>query len=645
MKYPYMMVADFDSLCDLRSSAPQIFHRLEIEAQREIEVGVYTEHPKMSITFMGLYIINQALMYRVTGERKYLDCAVAWMDAVSAYPHWGNDKKYDVDLSASWVLWGLSVGYDWLSGDLGQDKRNLYLLTIERHLDIFLAYVSKTTGKGWATEYWQNHNWINMSGIASAGYVLKRHGIDDRGAIALTESNFAKVYAAMAEDGSNYEGCSYWRYGGSWLFFAAYLIRGEGGPDYLGSCSYLKNTFYYRLYQSNSDLSKQLNFGDTHDLYSSHCAAVYYLVAHEYQNGYAQKLGNLVLGPFFKDEVEQSKVHPGLLPEAGLEYLFYDPSVEEEEFDALSLYREFPDLGLVSIRSSWDKDAVVFSAKCGYPGGKKQWTQGWPIDYAHPGWQVMSLSHHHPDNLSYQLVIKNRYFIADDGYDRDIMPYNHSVPLVDGFYTDAEGVSDVYRTSAELRIQADPLYRPDKEYYGTLSPLHVQDGCYSVEGNSERTYPLSLRVRKAKRVFFTDCRHFLFILTQMDSLDEHTYTMVMNTFEKPVRLNNDKYVYEKSHVFYQAASDYAFLSHVESFVTESIMTPQEPDKKCHVEQMGLMVESAEKQKGQIFGELLSFDGTCCNLTYGKDGFAFSVHGHAYCFTIDPKNGKVQGGRE
>ena len=74
---------------------------------------------------------------------------------------------------------------------------------------------------------------------------------------------------------------------------------------------------------------------------------------------------------FLAQEAANSKVKPGILPEAIFEFLWYDPSVEEREFDDLPLARYFEDLGLLALRSSWQRDARVFSIKCGAPGGAK----------------------------------------------------------------------------------------------------------------------------------------------------------------------------------------------------------------------------------------------------------------------------------
>lgn len=160
-----------------------------------------------------------------------------------------------------------------------------------------------------------------------------------------------------------------------WLFVYAHLLKVQEGIDYFKMSGYLKNTFYYRLYQACGDLRQQMNFGDCHDRHSGHTACVYYKCASEYGNGYAQKLGNLVVDQFLEEEASQSKVKPGILPEAVFEFLWYNPRIEEKDFSNLPLVKYFEDLGLLTVRNSWNLDSKVLTIKCGYPGGKNNGLQ------------------------------------------------------------------------------------------------------------------------------------------------------------------------------------------------------------------------------------------------------------------------------
>ena len=151
---------------------------------------------------------------------------------------------------------------------------------------------------------------------------------------------------------------------------------------------------------------------------------------------------------------------PGILPEAVFEFLWYAPDVPEKELSDLPLVRYFDDLGLLTVRSSWEWDAKVLTIKCSPPGGIKQWREGWKIRNEE-GIELFSLSHHHPDNLSYIFTRGSDYFTCEDGYNRNLMPDNHNVLLVDGLYTDAVDVNDAYMSSVRQRLVAGEPSAPN----------------------------------------------------------------------------------------------------------------------------------------------------------------------------------------
>lgn len=585
--------------------------RLQEECERYFTMELPEAHPKKSTTYMGIAMVNLSLLYLLSRDRRYLAEAVRWMDAVCGYPQWGNAHMVNLDLSASWILFGLSLSMSWLEDALSEEQNALYRDTVREHADIILEYAQTHMDKGWATEYWQNHNWINMTGLAAAGYALS----EDRFTAAARE-NFARVFSGLAEDGSNYEGTVYWRYGGMWLFVYAWLLRQQEGLDYFENTPYLENTFWYRLYQSAPDLKRHVGFGDCHDRYSSHTACVYYLVARQYGNGYAQTLGDMVTEEFLQEEAARSKVKPGILPEACFELLWYDPAVEKQPLDALPRSRVFPDLGLVCLRSGWDDQATVLSFKCGYPGGARQWTQGWALT-RETGAQCLSLSHHHPDNLAYVLIKGDDYFTCEDGYNRDILPSHHSVPVIDGRQCDAQGVNDVYMQSIRLRLRDDPAAYAD--YDGTMDCLLAQDGLLVFSAESKGTYSRALAMQSVRRTYVTDdALSFVLLIDSLVSETPHTYQMVCNTDRQLEVYGDSRNVDARTGISYTVLSDLPiqrrrFLQHV-----ESVMTTQEPDNKCTVTMHTTAYESVSPQTAQVFAELFAFAGAPCEAAVSGD---------------------------
>ena len=90
------------------------YQRLLEQADRYKTMVLPEEHPKESTTYMGIAIPNLALAYCLSRDEEYLHQAKRFIRTVLSYEKWGNAHLVNVDLSASWILFGLSLGYDWL---------------------------------------------------------------------------------------------------------------------------------------------------------------------------------------------------------------------------------------------------------------------------------------------------------------------------------------------------------------------------------------------------------------------------------------------------------------------------------------------------------------------------------------------------
>lgn len=605
------------------------YQRLLEQADRYDSIELPDQHPPTSTTYMGIAIVNLALAYRLSGQEKYLLNAKRVMSTVISYEKWGNAHLVNVDLSASWILFGLSLGYDWLKEFLTESERAQISRKIQHHAKIIFDYRRETYGKGWSTNFFQNHNWINMNGLATAGYVLAKEDVNATAYIQEAKDDFRRVFTLMADDGSNYEGVVYWRYGGMWLFVYAHLLKVQEGIDYFHTSKYLKNTFYYRLYQSAGDFRQQMNYGDCHDRYSGHTACVYYKTAAEYGDGYAQALGNLVVDKFLQGEHENSKVKPGIFPEAAFEFLWYDPSVAEKSLSDLPLTRYFDDIGLLAMRSSWMEDAKVLTIKCSPPGGKKQWEEGWKI-YENEQIDLFSLSHHHPDNLSYILNQGSQFFTCEDGYNRNIMADNHNVLLVDGVYTDAQDVNDVYMSSVKLRkAQSGGSFIP-ADYQGFVRNVIEEDGLVLYRAETAGVYPKNQKMREVSRTLITDGMKFLVFADVFYSDEAHIYSTICNTDQRATESGgNFRYCLGNQPLIYQIFSDQTVAYQQYNQHVTSVMTTQEPDKKCEVNIQTLAAASEEKQYSQVFFEYFTFADHPCEIQMQDRSLCLYCDGKTY----------------
>lgn len=612
------------------------YERLLAQADRYQAVELPAVHPKESTTYMGIAIVNLALAYRLSGKEQYLQDAKRFMNAVLSYEKWGNAHLVNVDLSASWILFGLSLGYDWLKPCLSEEEKKRVSQKIIHHAGIIYEYKKDTYGQGWSTNFYQNHNWINMTGLAAAGYALEG---EYEGASVYTEEakkNFARVFSYLAEDGSNYEGVPYWRYGGMWLFVYAHLLKIQEGTDYFKSSSYLKNTFYYRLYQSCGDLKQQLNFGDSHDRYSGHAACVYYKTAAEYGDGFAQTFGNLVTDEFLMEEAANSKIKPGILPEAAFEFLWYDPEVQEKELSLLPKVRYFEDLGLLSIRENWNRDSRVFTMKCGYPGGKKQWMTGFKL-LREEGLNCLSLSHHHPDNLSYIFASGSEYLTCEDGYNRNIMPDNHNVILADGMFTDVSDVNDVYVKSLKMRMEQEGEAFNEMEYGGTVTHMEEDGSVVIYRGETAGIYPKALEMKEVSRLLFTDGLSFWIFADVCRSEKPHRYQLISNTDRKAEEVGKNRFRYpmDTGDIYYRVFSDKEIEAKQYGQEVVSVMTTQEPDKVCKTSIETLALESASMEKEQIFFECFTFEEEGAEVLWADGTLTVKRGDKEYSFSCGP----------
>ncbi|WP_058485794.1 DUF4962 domain-containing protein [Defluviitalea phaphyphila] len=582
---------DIDKLRqDIKKEKAFLFKRLYRQCREYKKEQLPDEHPKASTTYMGIASANLSLAYLLTKQKHYLDEAKRWIFTCVKYPHWGNAHLVDVDLSAAWILFGLGLSYDWLKEDLTETEKEKLKAKIILQAERMYDFKIKTEGEGWSTNFWQNHNWINMTGLAAAGYAIVDEYPEAKKWIECAKENFDYVYSVLPKDGSDYEGVVYWRYGAMWLFIYAHLLKEREGIDYFKKCDFLKNTFYYRLYQSAPNLEEQINFGDCHDRISGHSTAIYYKVAAEYKNGHAQKLANLVSKKFLYKEA-MSKVKPGILPECLFELLFYDPSVEEEEFDNLDLVKYFEDLGLVVIRSSWDKNATHFSFKTSYPGGKTQWENLWKLK-KEKNINAFGLSHQHPDNNSFIICSNDTYLAIDEGYNRTVKASDHNVVIVDGKGYVDEGQNNIWKNYTEDMVAEIEVFKNEPSYT-------------YVVGETAKMYQKDLKLKRfARHVLHTKKSHFI-ILDELESEKEHTYTWVMNADVYPI-VKDNKFIYEDGPaqmVLYNLSpieTEYDLSENV----VRAIMTTQEPDKFTETRMKTLHISNKNKAKKMYFLNVL-----------------------------------------
>ena len=568
------------------------------------------EHPPTSITYMGMAAANLSLAYLLTEQEHYLIEAKRWIFTAVDYEVWGYGFLVDVDLSASWLLFGLGLSYDWLKDHLTLDERTKFLnkLILQGH-KIF-DYGETNKGNCWSTDYWQNHNWINYNGLLTTAYAIRGEYQGAEKWIAVIKDNFEKVFNYLPEDGSNYEGTVYWRYAMNSFLTAADLIRKDDGPNYFNT-DFLKNTFSFRLYQSAPNWEENINFGDTHDRRSSHSICAYYKFASEHNNGYAQWLGELVRTKFLFREAYQSKVFPGILPEAFLELLWYNPTIVPQSPENLPLTKYFPDLGLVVMRSSWETDATHLSFKASPPGGHKQWKLSWKLDKKN-GWRTRSLTHYHVDFNHFILLHKGATLVIDEGYNRTSKAEIHNLITVDGTGCVGEKIWDEGDLSDPVRfdLNCKGIYNvwrdvPETAIAKIEAFSETADYIYAIGETSRMYYPEMELTRNARHIINSKNGYFI-LLDELESNLAHTYTW---------RIHSEKFASQKNDHHFKILNGAGGLNifamypeapktSVDETLIEEMMTPQRPKDLRQIRLKTLKIENSIKSKNTYFLNVL-----------------------------------------
>jgi len=510
-----LLIGDDDDLARLRSELTTVrahqWRRLYEQCLWYREQVPPAEHPTASITYFGPAAANLALAYRLTGQQHYLDEAWRWISTCLGYPHWGKAKLPDHDLDAGWLLHGLSLAYDWLGDDLGPEQRqqlhDKLLLQGQRMHD----FAVETEGSWWSSSFWQNHNWICYAGLATAGHALGR---DDWTARA--RENFDHVLPLLAEDGSDCEGVVYWRYGVPWLAIYLDLVERTTGESLWDSCPFLANTTTWRLHQSLPGFEEHLGLGDCHDRRSGHSVALYHRLAAAYGDGHAAWLADLVASQHFWREAYASGVKPGVMPEAFLELLWYDPSIAPVPPDDLPAAAWFPDLGQVVARTSWtDPDATVVTFTSAPGGGNGAWDRAERFR-REQGWDTLNAGHHHPDAGAFLLAGHGASLVVDDGYANRKRAAHHNLVLVDGQgWTD----EDRYHVWKERPF----AQRPE------LTDVVVDNGFVCATSRTGMMFDPALGVRTLDRTVVVTPRGRLLVLDRCEASEPRRWSFLLHT--------------------------------------------------------------------------------------------------------------------
>jgi hypothetical protein len=257
---------------------------------------------------------------------------------------------------------------------------------------------------------------------------------------------------------------------------------------------------------------------------------VLYRLASLYRIGEAQWLANhFEATGEWEREGREGLVKPGLLPEAWLDFVWFDPTVEPKPVPEMAETAVFPDMGLVTTRSSWQEDATYLAFKCGTPNGARGWHVGQAIDRQN-GWKTITASHEHPDENSFILMRGGDYLSVDPGYSKDKLTRNHSTILVDGQGQYNEGG---YNSFAGL----------DQAWGGRLEDWFNANGLTYACGEAAGAYQPDLQLSQFKRQIVLADADLVLICDDLQSAVAHNYEWQLQSDVAAKQMGTNQFIY------------------------------------------------------------------------------------------------------
>lgn len=361
--------ADFERIKELISNdslAAQWYAGLRLSADR-----ILRESPSSYVLPDGKRLLatsrtvldrveTLALMYRLGGDRRYLERVWKELEAAAAFPDW-NPSHF---LDTAEMTRAFAIAYDWLYDSWTEDERRfLRAAILEKGLRPALLYYrgQKPPDWQWSPTWTQNWNFVVNGGITIGALAIA----DEAPHIAeeILREGFKSVQLAIGRfgpDGAWDEGVSYWHY--SIRYLIAYIISLETalGTDFgLAQTPGIGEAGFFPIYLTGPN-HEVFNFGDA-GTGVPRAPEMFWLAQKFNQPVFAQwhrRTGRL-LGSW------GSLTNNLLWYAAGLGD---DASLAE-----LPLDKYFRGVEVVSLRSSWEDPEAVFVA---FKGGEANVNHG-----------------------------------------------------------------------------------------------------------------------------------------------------------------------------------------------------------------------------------------------------------------------------
>ena len=439
---------------------------------------------------VGISIAEVAFVYKVEGDKKYLDAAKKYMDAAVSYETWGYaNNKPNVDLAAGHLLYGLGWGYDLLYHDLSEQERARYRDKLIMQARLLADYYKPKRGRSFA--YSQNHVFIPIAGLGVAAYALYGETPEAADWAKLARAIYDRVLATYSQDGYYYEGFEYWIFSTPWLVHYLDAQAHAAGEDLYDRPGF-RQMHKYVAHSMLPGGQYVFDFGDIfegpltragkgEDYKRTHPGGRFhtnynllYRLAGRFQSGEVQGVADWLKG-FRQVNAEDF-----------WSLVWYDPNLKPAPTEQQETWHYFPDHEVFYWRSDWTRGATAFAFKSGPPEGHHTA----PLLREFHDWRL-SDGHAHPDANSFIIFARAQYLTGDTGYAGVPMTEHHNTLLVNGRGQAKEGLGhDAFDDVSYERL--DRI---------RIADVQVEKNRVVVRGDATSAYEPELSVKKFVREF------------------------------------------------------------------------------------------------------------------------------------------------
>src|SRR4051812_34202578 len=437
---------------------------------------------------VGLAIAQAAFVYKIEGDKRYLDAARKFMDAAVSYDIWGYaNNKPNVDLAAGHLLYGLGWGYDLLYHDLTEQERTRYRDKLIKQARLMADFFKPRSGHTFA--YSQNHTFIPITGLGVAAYALYDETPEAPEWARLTRAIYERVLATYSQDGYYYEGFEYWIFSTPWLIHYLDAHAHATGEDLYDRPGF-RLMHEYVAHSMLPNGNYVFDFGDIFEGPLTRAGK-----GDEYPRTHPQghfntnynllyRLAQRFHSPEAQGVADWLKKFGHVNAEDFWSLMWYDANLKPVPIERQPAWHYFPDHDVVYWRSSWSRDATAFAFKCGPPEGHH--TEALLKQF--PDWRLSS-GHAHPDANSFIIFARGEYLTGDTGYAGLPMTEHHNTLLVNGKGQAKEG--DGHDVFAGVSYELLNRIR--------ISQVKVEQNRVIVRGDATAAYGPELGLKKFVR--------------------------------------------------------------------------------------------------------------------------------------------------